>query len=296
MPAMRAERLCPQAVFVPPDFVRYRAASRATRAIFARHTDLIEPLSLDEAYLDVTTNKLGLASATEIARHIRQAIANELSLTASAGIAPNKFIAKIASDWHKPNGQFVVRPHEVEGFLQPLLVGRIPGVGKVMEGKLQALGIDTVGALRTWDRAVLEQHFGKYGKRLHELARGIDEQQVQAHRPTQSISAEDTFAQDVPLAETEAKLRQLAEKVWAAAQKEKLIGHTVVLKLKTAQFRILTRSLTPLTPPDSCAVLTEIALSLRSRVPDEGALYRLVGVGLSNFREPAAPAAQPALF
>ena len=296
MPAIRAERLCPEAVFVPPDFVRYRAASRATREIFARHTDLIEPLSLDEAYLDVTVNKQSIGSATEIARRIRQAIVDELALTASAGIAPNKFIAKIASDWNKPNGQFVVRPHEVEGFLHPLPVGRIPGVGKVMEGKLQTLGIDTVGALRAWDRAVLEQHFGKYGKRLYELARGIDEHAVQPHRPTQSISAEDTFAQDVPLAETETKLRQLAEKVWAATQKEKLIGHTVVLKLKTAQFRIITRSLTPPTPPDSCAALTGIALSLRSRVADEGQLYRLVGVGLANFREPAPPPAQPLLI
>jgi len=296
IPALRAERLCPQAVFVPPDFVRYRAASRATREIFARHTDLIEPLSLDEAYLDVTTNKQDIGSATEIASRIRQAITDELALTASAGIAPNKFIAKIASEWNKPNGQFVVRPHEVEGFLHPLAVGRIPGVGKVMEGKLQALGIDTVGALRTLDQAVLEQQFGKYGKRLYELARGIDEHAVQPHRPTQSISAEDTFAQDVPLADTEPKLRQLAEKVWVAAQKEKLIGHTVVLKLKTAQFRILTRSLTPPTPPVSCAALTDIALSLRSRVTDEGALYRLVGVGLSNFREPNARLVQPALF
>ena len=296
MPAVRAERLCPQAVFVPPDFTRYRAVSRATREIFARHTDLIEPLSLDEAYLDVTHNKLGLPTATAVASHIRAAIERELRLTASAGIAPNKFLAKIASDWNKPNGQFVIRPEQVQAFLEPLPVGRIPGVGKVMEGKLKALGIGTVGELRGWDCALLEQQFGKYGRRLYELARGIDEHAVQSDRPTQSISAEDTFAQDVPLAETEATLRRLAEKVWAAAQKEKLVGHTVVLKLKTAQFRILTRSLTPKTPPGSCAELTDIALALRSRVADEATLYRLVGVGLANFREPAAPPAQPALF
>ncbi len=296
MPAMRAERLCPQAVFVPPDFNRYRTASRAARTIFARHTDLIEPLSLDEAYLDVTLHKTGLPSATEAASQIRQAIKDELQLTASAGIAPNKFLAKIASDWNKPNGQWVIRPEQVLDFLTPLPVGRIPGVGKVMEGKLNTLGIDTVGALRGWELALLEQQFGKYGRRLYELARGIDEHVVEPNRPTQSISAEDTFAQDVPLAETEATLRRLAEKVWSASRKERLIGHTVVLKLKTAQFRIITRSLTPPTPPKSCAALTDIALSLRSRVVNETALYRLVGVGLANFREPAVPTTQPALF
>ena len=296
MPALRAERLCPEAVFVPPDFTRYRTASRAARDIFSRYTDLIEPLSLDEAYLDVSSNKLGLPTATAVASHIRAAIESELQLTASAGIAPNKFLAKIASDWNKPNGQFVIRPEQVESFLTPLPVGRIPGVGKVMEGKLKTLGIETVGTLRSWDGAVLEQHFGKYGRRLYELARGIDEHAVQSDRPTQSISAEDTFAEDVPLADTEATLRRLAEKVWAAALKEKRIGHTVVLKLKTAQFKTLTRSLTPPTPPESCAALTDIALALRSRVVDEAALYRLVGLGLANFREPAAPPVQPLLI
>ena len=296
MPALRAERLCPQAVFVPPDFTRYRAVSRATREIFARHTDLIEPLSLDEAYLDVTLNKQNLPAATQVAGRIRQAIADELHLTASAGIAPNKFLAKIASDWNKPNGQFVIRPEQVLTFLTPLPVGRIPGVGKVMEGRLKSLGITTVGELRAWDAAALTQQFGKYGQRLHELARGVDEHPVQPDRPTRSISAEDTFAQDVPLAETEATLRRLAEKVWQSALKERLVGRTVVLKLKTSQFRQLTRSFTPPEPPASCAALTDIALSLRERVADDGALYRLVGVGLGNFQDPADAPQQPALF
>jgi len=132
MPAIRAERLCPQAIFVPPDFVRYKAVSRQVREIFARHTDLIEPLSLDEAYLDVTETKTGLSSATATAEAIRAAIREETSLTASAGVAPNKFLAKIASDWRKPDGLFVVRPHQVEAFLTPLKVGKLPGVGKVM--------------------------------------------------------------------------------------------------------------------------------------------------------------------
>ncbi len=136
MAATYAERLCPDAVFIPPDFTRYRAVSRAVRDIFLRHTDLIEPLSLDEAYLDVTENKTGLLTATKVAGVIRQQIREELNLTASAGVAPNKFLAKIASDWRKPNGLFVIQPPEVESFLTPLPLGRIPGVGKVTEEKL----------------------------------------------------------------------------------------------------------------------------------------------------------------
>ena len=149
MPAVRAERLCPDAVFVPPDFTRYRAVSHSVRAIFKRHTDLIEPLSLDEAYLDVTENKTGLATATLVARTIREQIRQELSLTASAGVAPNKFLAKLASDWRKPDGLFVVQPGEIDGFLLPLPVGRLPGVGKVTEEKLAKLGAVTVKELRT---------------------------------------------------------------------------------------------------------------------------------------------------
>ena len=141
MPAMRAERLCPEAVFIPPDFVRYRAVSRGVREIFKRHTDLIEPLSLDEAYLDVTENKTDLPTATRVARTVREQIREELQLTASAGVAPNKFLAKIASDWRKPDGLFVIQPEEVETFLTPLPVGRIPGVGKVTEKRLQEIGI-----------------------------------------------------------------------------------------------------------------------------------------------------------
>src|ERR1700750_2125450 len=163
MPAVRAERLCPDAVFVAPDFTRYRAVSQSTREIFKQHTDLIEPLSLDEAYLDVTENKTGLPTATRVARTIREQIREELNLTASAGVAPNKFLAKIASDWRKPDGLFVIQPGEVEAFLTPLPVGRIPGVGKVTEKHLQELGIKTVGDLRSVEQPVLESHFGRYG-------------------------------------------------------------------------------------------------------------------------------------
>jgi DNA polymerase-4 len=297
MPAIRAERLCPAAAFVAPDFTRYRAVSKSVREIFKRHTDLIEPLSFDEAYLDVTENKTGLPTATLVARTIREQIQQELNLTASAGVAPNKFLAKLASDWRKPNGLFVIQPEKVDAFLLPLPVGRLPGVGKVTEEKLTKLRIKTVGELRGLELSVLEHELGRYGVRLYELARGIDESPVVPDRPTQSISVEDTFEHDVPLSETEPMIRHLAEKLWSASRKESQIARTVVLKLKTSEFKILTRSHTPVSPPSSCEEFTDIALSLRARVdlgPQQR--YRLVGVGLSNFREAQRSAAQPALF
>jgi len=297
MPAARAERLCPDAVFVPPDFVRYRAVSKQVREILLRQTDLVEPLSLDEAYLDVTTPKSGLPSATAIASLIRAQIRDETQLTASAGVAPNKFLAKIASDWRKPDGQFVIRPADVEAFLRPLPVARIHGVGKVMDGKLAALGIRTVGELRDIGLEILQRQFGRYGRRLSELARGIDRSEVTPDRPTQSISAEDTFADDRPLVEIEPTIRELAGKVWTATRKTERIGRTVVLKLKTKEFRILTRSYTPPSPPRSQDELTRFALDLREQVRQPPAtLYRLVGVGLANFRPAHEAPAQSGLF
>src|ERR1700730_6335027 len=178
MPAVRAERLCPEAIFVPPDFPRYRAASQMAREIFQQHTDLIEPLSLDEAYLDVTENKSGLPTATRVAKTIREQIREELRLTASAGVAPNKFLAKVASDWRKPDGLFVIQPKDVDTFLPPLPVSRIPGVGRVTEARLKQIGIQTVGDLRAFELATLEMRLGRYGVRLYELARGIDHSPV----------------------------------------------------------------------------------------------------------------------
>jgi DNA polymerase-4 len=251
MPAVSAERLCPQLVFVPPDFVRYKAVSRQIREIFARHTDLIEPLSLDEAYLDVTATKTGLPSATATAEAIRAAIREETQLTASAGVAPNKFLAKIASDFRKPDGLFVVRPHQVEAFLKPLPVGRLPGVGKVMEARLAALDIATIDDLRRWALADLEPH-----------------------------------------------IRQLAAKAWAGYQREReRVARTVVLKLKTSDFRTLTRSLTPSTRPLSADELGDIACALRERVERPAdSRYRLVGVGLSGFVDRDSYQAQSDLF
>lgn len=296
MPAVRAERLCPDAVFVPPDFTRYRTVSRQVREIMRRHTDLVEPLSLDEAYLDVTVNKQGLPSATDVAKAIREAIREELQLTASAGVAPNKFLAKLASDMRKPDGLFVIRPADIDTVLPPLPAARIPGIGKVTDRRLEQIGVRSIAQLRELTLGQLVQQFGRYGQRLYELARGVDEEPVVPDRPLQSISAEDTFERDVSLAETEAAIRRLAEKTWAGTRKTQRVGRTVVLKLKTADFRILTRSHTPASPPSSAEELTSIALSLRERVTgEEKTLYRLAGVGLSNFRE-QEPADQQAAF
>lgn len=284
MPALRAERLCPDAVFVPPDFVRYRAVSKAVRAIMERHTPTIEPLSLDEAYLDVSHDLMGLGSATAVARAIRASIREELALTASAGVAANKFLAKIASDWRKPDGLFVIRPEQALDFLAPLPVGRLPGVGKVMEARLAEIAIATVGELRALGRPALEARFGRWGRRLHELSCGVDEHPVECERPTQSISSEDTFAEDQPLAALDRAIGVLAARTWRAAEQEPRVARTVLLKLKTADFRILTRSLTPAQPPASADELTRLALALRERVELPVATrYRLVGVGLQGF-------------
>lgn len=302
MPALRAERLCPQAVFVPPDFVRYKAASRQIREIFARHTDLIEPLSLDEAYLDVTHARSGLVSATAVAESVRAAIREETGLTASAGVAPNKFIAKIASDFNKPDGLTVVRPRDALDFLAPLPVERLPGVGKVMQRKLVELGIRIVADLRAFDADELERRFGRYGRRLHELSLGIDERPVTPNRPTLQISSEDTFEHDLTLDELAPHITRLAEHTWAAHQREAESPHgrvarSVVLKLKTAEFRILTRTVTPAGCPASAHELAEIACALRARVNlPPRTRYRLVGVGMAGFVDRDSFEAQPELF
>jgi DNA polymerase IV len=262
MPAVRAERLCPDAIFVPPDFTRYKAVSQAVREIFLRHTDLIEPLSLDEAYLDVTENKTDLPTATRVAKEIRRQIYEELLLTASAGVAPNKFLAKIASDWRKPNGLFVIQPHEVQDFLVGLPVGRIPGVGQVTEARMKEVGVAKVGDLYALELSVLENHFGRYGQRLYELARGIDNNPVVPNRVSKSISAEDTFERDIPLVETEPLIRKLAEKVWFSSRQNQRMARTIVLKLKTKEFETMTRSLTPPVMPGSSEEFATMAISL----------------------------------
>ena len=281
MPAIHAERLCAEAIFVPPDFSRYRAVSQAVREIFKRHTELVEPLSLDEAYLDVTENKTGLPTATRVAKTIRQQIRDEL--------ASHRLSRRSAQ---QISGQDRLRLAQAGRSLRhsarrgqriPLSACCRPYPrSRQSDGEqVKEIGALTVGDLQTLELTTLNAQFGRYGTRLYELARGIDHNPVIPDRPTKSISAEDTFESDIPLAETEALIRRLAEKVWIASRKEGRIARTVVLKLKTSEFNILTRSHTPSLPPDSCETFTAIALSLRERV-DLGTSqrFRLVGVGL----------------
>ncbi len=297
MPALRAEKMCPDAIFLPPDFARYRAVSKQIREIFLTHTDLVEPLSLDEAYLDVTANKTGLETATEVAQTVRREIRERTSLTASAGVAPNKFLAKIASDWRKPDGIFVIRPHQIAAFLEALPVTKLPGVGKATQGTLRTMDVATVDDLLRFELRELETQFGRFGLRLYNLARGIDNGAVRPDRPVKSISSEQTFETDLALRELILPARSSAERTWAAAAKADRIGRTVVLKLKTSDFRNVTRSLTPPTPPTSGDELDRQVAQLLERVDLPATTrYRLVGVGLSNFIDRDETAMQPELF
>ncbi|MEO8002707.1 MAG: DNA polymerase IV, partial [Arenimonas sp.] len=222
----------------------------------------------------------------------------ETRLTASAGIAPNKFLAKIASDWNKPNGQYVIKPTAAFDFLTPLPVGRLPGVGKVMEAKLAGLEIKTVGDIRLHTVQNLELRLGRWGLRLHELSMGIDNNAVVAERPTQQISSEDTFQDDLLLADIAPHLLRLTEKTWAAyLREERRSARTVVLKLKTADFQTLTRSYTPDTPTDNLEDFQTTAIQLCERInlPAE-TRYRLVGIGLANFIDSSQIRPQQALF
>jgi len=284
MPASRAMRKCPTGIFIPPNFDKYREVSRQIRVIFERHTPLVEPLSLDEAYLDVTNELTGIPTATETAEEIRREIKAETHLTASAGVAPNKFLAKIASDWRKPDGCFVIRPHQVERFLMPLPIRKIPGVGKATEEVMTEMGIATVGDLHRFTNEELIARFGKWGTRLYQLARGIDESPVEPSRPRKSWSSENTFERDITLDEVAAWMRETSEKLWESLQKKELIGRTVTVKLRTGNFQTATRRRTPEHPPASAAELAEIGIDLLPRFTfPEGSRYRLAGIGLSNF-------------
>ena len=226
---------------------------------------MIEPLSLDEAYLDISENKTGLATATLVATTIRQQIRTELNLIASVGVAPNKFPTKIASDWKKPDGLFVLQPHDAQSFLQPLAVGRIPGVGKVTESRMKVVGITTISDLFNLDLTELEGHFGRYGMRLHQLARGIDHSPVVPNRASKSISAEDTFERDIPLADTEPMICRLAEKVWNASRGNARCAKTVVLKLKTKQFATITLTSRLIISESSSGTVTGLSPPMRTR-------------------------------
>ncbi|MFV9473219.1 DNA polymerase IV [Advenella sp. RU8] len=287
MSVAKARILCPQAIYVPPNFDLYRSVSRQVRSVFERYTNMIEPLSLDEAYLDVTVNFKNLPSATAVANAIRADILSLTGLTASAGVAPNKFLAKIASDWRKPNGLFVISPAKVQDFLAPLPLQKIPGVGKVTLAKFHQLGMFTVSDLLRFSDSELVFHFGKFGHRLYQLARGVDERPVESNQVAQQISTETTFDEDISFAQIEMPLMTLCTKLWGQLLKKNKFGCTVTLKLKTNSFRIITRSKTFSVPLHSQTHLVQAGLSLLERVDEDikDNQFRLAGIGVSHFPE-----------
>lgn len=298
MSVARAKQLCPQAIYISPDFSKYRAVSQQIHAIFRQHTDLIEPISLDEAYLDVTENKLNIPIATEIAQLIRRDIFETTGLTASAGVASNKFIAKIASDWNKPNGIKVVSPQRMMEFLLPLPVQKIPGVGRVTLAKMHRLKIYTVEDMSAFSLGELVHHFGSYGYRLYQLAKGIDRRPVKAQREPKQISAENTFMRDLQVAEIAEALAPIAEKVAAVAQRKGQFGYCVTLRLKTADFRVMTRSITLSHVLHQADEILQQAVHLLEQLsPEEKAQrYRLAGIGMSQFLSREAVESQLSLF
>ena len=287
LPSVTAKRRCPDLIFVKPRFDVYRAVSAQIREIFAEHTDLIEPLSLDEAYLDVTENKQNIAIATEIATIIRARIKEVTGLNASAGISYCKFLAKMASDLNKPNGQAVITPRAGPDFVANLPVKKFHGVGPATAAKMERLGIVTGADLRTKPLEFLQANFGKSGAWYYRISRGIDERPVQPNRERKSIGAEDTFAEDIfnfEAAKTE--LKPLADKVWRHCEAKHLSGRTVTLKVKFADFQQITRSRTAAEPIAEAADLTEAGISLLSAVFPVEKGIRLLGITMSNFADP----------
>jgi len=284
MPSTTALRQCPDLIFLPPRFEVYRAVSRQIREIFAEYTPLIEPLSLDEAYLDVTENLRGLPTASDTAAEIRARILAETGLTASAGISYNKFLAKLASDMRKPNGQFVIPPQRGEEFIEGLPVKKFHGVGPVTAEKLSSLGIHNGADLKAQSLAFLEQNFGKSGAWYYSIARGEDDRPVEPNRPRKSSGSETTFSKDRFLpAEIEAGVLEMADEVWAWCEKTQSFGATVTVKIKFADFRIATRSRTVGRPVTTRELLYELSLALVRSVYPVSIGVRLVGVAVSKF-------------
>jgi DNA polymerase-4 len=284
LPSVTALKKCPDLIFRPPRFDVYKAVSRQIHQIFADYTPLIEPLSLDEAYLDVTKNLRGIATASATAKAIRSRILDETGLTASAGISYCKFIAKLASDFRKPNGQYVVPPELGPAFVEALPVTKFYGVGPVTAAKMHGLGIQTGADLRDQSLEFLQRHFGKSGPWYYEIARGRDERPVRPDRERKSSGSETTFATDLTDPEAiEAGVLAMADDVWAWCEKTGGRGRTVTVKIKWADFQQSTRSRSLGAPVESRAVLHEASLALIRSVypPPQG--IRLVGVTVSNF-------------
>jgi DNA polymerase IV len=280
MPMARAVRLCPELLIVRPDFAKYRAASEKVMAILHSATPLVEPLSLDEAYLDVTQNLWGEPLAMEVARRIKSQILETLQLTASAGVAPNKFLAKIASGWEKPDGLTVIAPERVESFLQKLPVEALWGVGPVTAKKLRAIGVTQLVEVRSADFPLLQNTVGSLADWLVQLAHGIDERPVEPERDRKSISSETTFARDLTdAAQIERELDALAAEVAAALERQGLVARTVTIKVRYADFTTVTRSHTAQGATRSARSLSVRARALLERTDAARRPVRLLGVG-----------------
>lgn len=287
MPAKQALKLCPSIIFVKPRFDVYKNVSTQIRQIFGRYTDLIEPLSLDEAYLDVTTDKLGIGSALEIASLIRRAIKQELRLTASAGVSVNKFVAKIASDLNKPDGMTFIGPSRIERFMETLPVEKFFGVGKVTAEKMKGMGLHTGADLKRLSETELHRHFGKSGAFFYRIVRGIDDREVQPNRELKSVGAEDTFPYDLTEPDDmHDELLKIARTVYNRLLKKGLKGRTITLKIKYHDFRQVTRSHSFSEGTDDRELIFKTAWNLLSAVGTADKKIRLLGITLSNFAQP----------
>src|SRR5215470_7713269 len=288
MPSVTAKRKCPDLIFVKPRFDAYKAISLQIREIFAGYTSIIEPLSLDEAYLDVTENLKGILSATQIAEEIRARIRAETELTASAGVSYNKFLAKLASDHRKPDGLFVITPQMGSAFVETLPVGKFHGVGPATARKMAGLGIETGLDLRAQSQAFLRQHFGKAGSYYYWAARGVDERPVRTNRIRKSVGAENTFPADLFAYEAAREaLREIIDKVWAHCEGSGIRGRTVTLKVKFANFQVITRSRTGQTQIKRRSELEQLSNALLEPLFPVARGIRLLGVSLSSLAEEA---------
>ncbi len=286
MPSKKAVQLCPQAIFIRPRFEAYKAVSQKIREIFHRYTDLVEPLSLDEAYLDVTADKQGIGSALDIAAQIKRAIKDELNLTSSAGVSINKFVAKIASEIQKPDGLTFIGPSKIESFMENLRVEKFFGVGKVTAAKMKGMDIHTGRDLKKCSRDELVKWFGKNGHFYYGIVRGIDERRVEPNRETKSPSAEDTFSYDLnSVEEMNTALEKIAIAVEKRLQHYELKGRTVTLKIKYNDFKIITRSRSFPLPVNDRETIASVAKELLKGTSPDAKPIRLLGINLSNFGE-----------
>jgi len=283
MPATIARRKCPQLIFVKPRFAVYQQVSQQIRDIFYQYTDLVEPLSLDEAYLDVTQNKKNLPSATLIAQEIKKRIKQETDLTASAGISINKFLAKVASDYQKPDGLTVIPPQKALAFIEMLPIEKFFGIGKVTTRKMRQMGVNNGADLKKWEEVQLVQKFGKMGRYFYQIARAQDHRAVEPHRIRKSISTENTFEQDLEDRESmTGELKILANKIVAWMDKNDVYGKTLTLKLRFSDFQIITRSKTMPYPINNIDLINELAEELLGKVELHDKKVRLLGLGISN--------------